>query len=166
MAFLDVIAPYLDWELSRWGAYGLFFLLGTFVVASVSDVKHLSAQKEFLDVWLAFVALMLLLDFWQRDWRIGAPFVVKWLLVLVLSALTHRKIGVLLRLATADVAAMAAAAALLSPLLVVAFFAVVKLLSYPMAPILARGRDVYPFMPVVTLGALGVLALGFAQGIL
>lgn len=161
-----MVAPYLDWELSRWGAYGLFFLLGTFVVASVSDVKHLSAQKEFMDVWFAFAALMLLLDLWQRDWRISAPFLVKWLLVVGLSVLVHRRVGVLLRLATADVAAMAAAAALLSPLLVLAFFGVVKLLSYPMGAVLARGRDVYPFMPVVTLGAVGVLVLGFAQGIL
>ena len=39
-------------------AYGLFFLLGSFTVASLSDLRRMSAQSEFLHVWvLAAVAL-------------------------------------------------------------------------------------------------------------
>lgn len=164
MAF-ESVSPFLAWDLSRWAAYGLFFLLGSFVVASVSDVKHLSAQREFMDVWWLFAGAMLVLDLNGAHWRLDAVIAVKWALIVLLSALSHRRVGIVFRLATGDVAALAAAASLLSPVLVVLFFLIVKLASYPLAPLLARGRNVYPFMPVVTAGTVGVLALGAWQGV-
>ncbi len=163
--FHGALDPFLQWELGRWGAYGLFFLLGSFVVATVSDVKHLSAQREFMDVWWAFAVAILVLDLDAEHWRPGVVFATKWCLVVGLALLVHRRVGVLLKLATADVAACTAAAALLSPLLVVLYYVALKAVSWPAAFVLARGRDVYPFMPVVTIATGGALALAVAQGV-
>ncbi|HVL47163.1 MAG TPA: hypothetical protein VM889_01245 [Candidatus Thermoplasmatota archaeon] len=153
-------SPFVALELSQYEVYGLFFLLGSFVVASVSDLKHLSAQREFMDVWIAVAVILFILDLANANWRPDAPFLVKWGLVILLSLLSWQRVGLVFRLAPADVAACAAAAALLSPLLILLFFMVMKVLSWPLGPLLARGRNVYPFMPVVTLGVVAVL--GFA----
>jgi hypothetical protein len=161
MTFLDAFLPFVEWRLSPWEVYGLFFLLGSFVVASVSDVKHLSAQREFMDVWWAFAVLMLVLQWGLADWRPDAPLVAKWALVALFCALSHNKVGLWLRLAIADVAACAAAAMLLPPGLVLAFFVLLKLLSYPAARLLARGRNAYPFLPVVTAATVVFVAAAF-----
>ena len=42
---LDAFLPFVEWRLSPWEVYGLFFLLGSFVVASVSDVPLKEAAK-------------------------------------------------------------------------------------------------------------------------
>ncbi|MEA3201473.1 MAG: hypothetical protein QOE90_2901 [Thermoplasmata archaeon] len=161
---LDALAPFLAWDLSAWEVYGLFFLLGSFVVATLSDVKHLSAQREFMDVWWAFAVLMLAIQLYAADWRPELPFYLKWGLVLVGALLSHRTLGLWLRLATADVAAIVAAASLFPPLLVVAFFVLLKLLAWPAARLLARGRPAYPFMPVVTVATLLLIALALFSG--
>ena len=161
---LDALEPYLTWRLSPWEVYGLFFLLGSFVVATVSDVKHLSAQREFMDVWWAFAAVMLGVQVYAADFAPPAAFYVKWLLVVVLAALSHRLVGLWLRLATADVAAIVASAALFPPLLVLAYFAALKLLAWPAATLLARGKPAYPFMPVVTVATLLVISLALFTG--
>jgi len=67
---------------------------------------------------------------------------------------------VLFRLAPGDVAALAAAGSLLPPVLIGVFFLAAKGLALALGPALARGRPVYPFMPVVSLATLFVLALG------
>lgn len=161
MTLLDQFLPFVAWNLSRIEVYGLFFLLGSFVVASVSDIKHLSAQREFMDVWWAFAGLMLVLQWGLADWSPSAPLVVKWVLVALFCVLSHNKIGLWLRLAIADVAACAAAAMLLPPGLVLAFFLALKLLSYPAARLLARGKNAYPFLPVVTAATVLFVAAAF-----
>lgn len=150
-------------ELSHWQQFGLAFLLGSFAVATLSDLKYLSAQREFLEVWIVFFLAVLVLDVLRvRDgldpW-IGPAS--RWFLIAVLSVLSHRRVGVLFRLATGDVAALAAAACLLTPTLVLFFYAAAKLLAAVLGPMLARGRPHYPFMPVVSLATLAVLALGW-----
>ncbi len=148
-------------QLGQWQQLGLAFLLGSFAVATWSDLKHLSAQREFLEIWLLFVLAMLALDVYQA--RSGGPWqaaALKWGLIVVLSALSLKRVGVLFRLARADVAALAAAAGLLPPLLVLVFYFTAKGLSVVLGPVLRRGRPYYPFMPVVSLATLAVLALG------
>jgi hypothetical protein len=162
---LDAFLDYLAWDLSRWEVYGLFFLLGSFVVATVSDVKHMSAQREFMDVWWAFGGVMLFVQLYLTDFRPPGPLVVKWLLVVAFALVSHRSVGLWLRLATADVAACVAAASLLSPGLVVVFFVALKLLSYPFSAVLARGRAAYPFMPVVTAATLVLVGGAFVTGV-
>ena len=161
---LGALEPYVSWDLSPWEVYGLFFLLGSFVVATLSDVKHMSAQREFMDVWWAFAAVILGVQVYAADFAPPAAFYVKGALVLLFAGLSHRAVGAWLRLATADVAACVAAAALFPPLLVVAYFVLLKLLAWPAAALLARGRPAYPFMPVVTVATLLVISLSLFTG--
>jgi len=150
--------------LSYWQTLGLAFLLGSFSVATWSDLKRLSAQREFLEIWLVFMCGMLVYDIYQGRVHEGAEWeviAVKWGLIGVLSVLSLDRIGVLFRLARADVEAMAAAASLLSPVLIVAFFVQAKVIAWIIGPLLRRGRTHWPFMPVVTLATLGTLVLGW-----
>ena len=152
----------LSLTLSYWRQLGLAFLLGSFAVATWSDLKRLSAQREFLEIWLAFLAAMLAVDgydvwFGEAAWQVAA---LKWGLIALLSLFSLQALPLpcrLFRLAPADVAALAAAASLLTPILVVLYYLTAKLLSKAIGPLLRRGRY-YPFMPVVSLATVGVLA--------
>lgn len=155
------IEPLLVFDLgSEARLYALFFLLGSFAVATVSDVKHLAAQREFLEVWAVFAFAVLALDLAQAGFEVEPWFVVKWLLVAGFSLASWEKTGPWLRLAIGDVAACAAAASLLPAGLVLGFYVILKLVSVPAAGILARGRSHYPFMPVVTVATVALLAWG------
>jgi hypothetical protein len=161
--------PWLDEALSvalrltPWQQWGLAFLLGSFAVATLSDLKRLSAQREFVEVWLLFLLAVLAFDGWRvHDGRASAPvFFLKWGLILGLSVLSLKRVGVLFRLAPGDVAALAAAASLLTPALVAIYYLAAKGLALALGPVLARGRADWAFMPVVTLATLAVLALGW-----
>lgn len=161
----EEVLPYVAWSLSRYEAYGLFFLLGSFVVASVSDIKHLSAQREFMDVWWAFAVLLFILQWGLSDWSPSGPLILKWVLVVVFAIVSHSIVGWWLRVATADVAAIVAATMLLPPGLVILFMLGLKLLSYPAAWLLARGKNAYPFLPVVTIVTVLFVAGAFWAGI-
>jgi hypothetical protein len=161
---LEDFLPFVALDLGRFEVYGLFFLLGSFAVATLSDIKHMSAQREFMDVWWLVAAALFGIQLWQAGFEPAAPLVAKWVLVALFGLLSHRAIGLWLRLATADVAACVAAAMLLSPGLVLAFFLLLKTLAWPAAKVLARGKPAYPFMPVVTLATIVVLAGTFALG--
>jgi hypothetical protein len=152
----------LSLRLSHGQQLGLAFLLGSFAVATWSDLKYLSAQREFLEVWLFVVVCAFGYDCWRaHQGEIQGPSVVfKWALIGVLSLISLREVGYLFRLARGDVAALAAAAGLLPPLLIVILFVFAKAISYVLAPVLLRGRNVYPFMPVVSAATLLVLVLG------
>src|SRR4029453_15585815 len=138
-------------HLAPWQQCGLAFLLGSFAVATWADLKRLSAQREFVEIWLLFVLAILAFDvyhFYQGEGR-AEPTAqstgVKWGLIALLSLLSLRRVGVLFALAPADVAALAAAASLLPPLHVILFYAVAKLLALGLGPVLSRGRPVWPF---------------------
>jgi hypothetical protein len=157
----DWLTPAL--ELAPMQQFGLAFLLGSFTVATWSDLKRLSAQREFVEIWLLFALAMFGHDAWRAQGG-AVPWVrvgVKWGLIGLASLLSLRAVGVLFRLAPADVAALAAAASLLSPGLIVLFYAVARVLAVVARPLLARGRPAWPFMPVVTLATFAVLALAW-----
>lgn len=144
---------------SFWQQLGLAFLLGSFAVATLSDLKRLSAQREFLEVWVVFVLAVLVYDAYEkhRGNLGGGVLAAKWGFIAVLSLLSWRRVGVLFRLAVGDVAALAAAASLLTPLFIVIFYAVAKLIALGVGPVLRRGRPYWPFMPVVSLSTLAML---------
>jgi hypothetical protein len=155
----------LSLELSPWRQLGLAFLLGSFSVATLSDLRRLSAQQEFVQVWLLFLLGMLTLDVydWYQGYEAGRPLAAKWGLIVLFSLLSLNRVGVLFRLAVGDVAALAAAASLLTPLLIVVLYLAAKAISVFLGPILRRGRMYYPFMPVVSLATLVVLGLGLGM---
>jgi hypothetical protein len=151
----------LSLSLSHAQQLGLAFLLGSFAVATWSDLKHLAAQREFLEVWLLILFGALALDVYEtRRAEAWGTFAVKWGLIALLSALSWRRVGLLFKLALGDVAALAVAACMLSPALIVILYGVAKLLALGLEPVLRRGRPFWPFMPVVSLATLAVLALG------
>lgn len=154
---LDALLPYAAWSLTPWEVYGLFFLLGSFAVATLSDLRTMTAQREFMEVWWVFALAIGVVQAWSVEFDPSGPLLLKWALVAGFAIASHRAVGWWLRLATADVAACTAAAILLSPLLVVVFYGLLKLLSYPAAKVLAAGRAAYPFMPVVTVAALAIV---------
>jgi hypothetical protein len=157
---LPAASEFFRFQLGKWEAYGLFFLLGSFTVATLSDLRRLSAQREFLEIWILFVVGIFGIQLYQEGWTLTTTLAVKWAIVLALSILSWAKVGILFRLAIADVAACAAAASLLAPGFVVVFWLLLKLAAWVEAPLLRRGRSVYPFMPVVMTAT--VLALGLA----
>jgi hypothetical protein len=150
-------------ELTRWQQFGLAFLLGSFAVATWSDLKHLSAQREFVEIWLLFVFAILTLDIYRAyQGQASVPMVgLKWGLIAIFSLLAVRRVGILFQLAPADVAALAAAASLLTPVLVILLYAIAKLIALVIGPWLARGRPTWPFMPVVSLATLVILAFAW-----
>jgi hypothetical protein len=147
-------------DLSVYQVYGIFFLLGSFAVATVSDLRHMAAQREFMDVWLVFAGAMAALDAWQGGFQPDTLLLGKWVLILALSLLSWQRVGVIFQLARADVAAMAAAASLLEPGSIVLFWVLMKVLSLPLGRALRRG-DAYPFLPVVTAATVALLALAW-----
>jgi len=154
----------LSLSLSYWHQLGLAFLLGSFAVATWSDLKRLSAQREFLEIWLAFLVGMLAFDVYDARVREVAAWqvlAVKWGLIVLFSFLSLGRLRLpygLFRLAPADAAALAAAASLLTPLLIILFYLGAKVLSLLIGPLLRRGPH-YPFMPVVSLATVAILAV-------
>lgn len=147
--------------LSWWQQLGLAFLLGSFTVATLSDLKRLSAQREFVEVWLLFVLGVLLFEAYDlhTDRITAATFAVKWGLIALLSFLSYWRVGLLFRLAAADVAALAAAASLLTPTPILILYGIAKVIALLAERLLVRGQLYYPFMPVVSLATLCVLGL-------
>ena len=153
-------------DLAWWQQLGLAFLLGSFTVATLSDIKRLTAQREFLEVWLLFVLGVFAFEFY--DMRVGnldsSRVWVKWGLIALLSFLSLERIGVLFRLARADVAALAASASLLTPILVLIFYGLAKLIAWVLQRIFWSNRTSWPFLPVVSLATIAVMVLGLLVG--
>ena len=148
--------------LSGWQKLGLAFLLGSFTVATLSDIKRLTAQHEFLEVWLLFLLGVFVFEIY--DVRVAklesSKFAVKWGLIALLSILSFQRIGILFRLAKGDVAALAAAASLLTPTLILIFYALAKLIAWVLQRLIWPNRTSWPFLPVVSLATIAVMVLG------
>ena len=112
----------------------------------------MSAQREFLEVWLLIITVVLIYDIWvameSEEWLMLA---VKWGLIILFAVLSHSAIGIFFKLARADVAACAAAACILAPVLIILLFIILKITDLMMRPVLRRfgNGGAYPFMPVV-----------------
>ncbi len=147
--------------------YGLFFLLGTFAVASLSDLKRLSAQREFFEIWIGFVAVMLLYDVYTKTGL--SILALKWILIAAFAVLSSQRIGKIFSLARADVTAISAAAALLNPFYIVIYYIILWITDKIMGPVISRifgikkkkGAE-YPFLPIVLAATIIVLLIGIS----
>src|SRR5258707_15387484 len=93
-------------RLLLWQQFGLAFLLGSFAVATLSDLKRLSAQRELLEIWLLFLVVILGLDVYEAGVSQSVAWqriAVKWGLIALFSLLSFRQVGVLFQLAFGDV---------------------------------------------------------------
>ncbi len=122
----------------------------------------MSAQRGFFVFWLLIIVVVLIYDICMamdsEEWLMVA---VKWGLILLFAILSNGYIGTYFRLAKADVAACAAAACILAPILIILLFIMLKIADLAMRPVLRLfGKDgAYPFMPVVLVGLLSTLAI-------
>ena len=143
-----------DWlvlELTQFQLYGLVFLLGSFTVATLSDLKYMKAQAEFVEVWILCLVAFLVLDVWRLEEPEHHQFAAKWILILVFMLVSNRYIGILFKLARGDVMACAAVMALLTPPLIIIFILCILVLNIFLKPILRAfgSKSAYPFMPVI-----------------
>jgi len=152
---LELIEQLLIIKLSSIQIYLLWFLLGSFTVATLSDLKHLSAQKEFLEVWVLFVLAMLGTDIYFHYFILENVFYlsVKWGLIFIFLPLYFHYFR---KIAWGDIFAKMAACSLFSPLLIIVFVILVRIVDFLTRFIWKRyGRaGVYPFMPVILLTTL------------
>ncbi|MDO9536758.1 MAG: hypothetical protein Q7J68_00375 [Thermoplasmata archaeon] len=158
-----MLPEWLILTLSPFQLYGLVFLLGSFTVASLSDLKRMSAQSEFVEVWVLCLIAFIVLDLWEFGDMENIQFMIKWALIIVFIAISNKHIGALFKLATGDVMACAVVMALLTPAFIIIFIVLLKILDLVFRPVL-RGfgsRDAYPFMPVVLVGTIAVITLVF-----
>jgi hypothetical protein len=135
--------------------YALAFLLGSFSVATLSDLKRMSAQSEFVSVWAIIAIGLFIIDVYlvgtdRMTWDI---FGLKWILIVVFSLLSHERVGIYFRLATGDVVAMMSAAAIMGPVGVVVFYVLVKVVDWATRPVWKSfgTETAYPFMPPIFL---------------
>jgi len=165
------IIQYFSIYLTSAQIYGLFFLLGTFTVAALSDLKRLSAQREFFEVWLGFILIMFVYDVYiyyegNPDVSVNTyMLILKWILIAGFAVLSYQKVGKLFSLARADVAAVSATAALLNPFYIVVYYIVLWLTDKVIAPVLFRicgWKSAYPFLPVVLAATIIVLLIGMS----
>ncbi|MFP4045631.1 MAG: hypothetical protein ACLFS3_01065 [Candidatus Aenigmatarchaeota archaeon] len=150
---------FLALELSTYQLYGLFFLLGSLLVSSASDLKRMVAQSEFFEIWTIFTATMFVLDFYPGIFSLdfsGGSF-LKWGLILGVCVFSWSKTGIIFSVARMDVAAMAAVMSLLNPYSLVLFVVLLKVIDLVERPLLRSG-DRYPFLPVVLTTVLIVLS--------
>ncbi len=147
---LAELADGLYLQMSTYQIYALFFLMGSLVVSSISDIKKTAAQKEFFHFWVAFTVLMFVVEIYPMlaGGGTSAAFWSKWVLIVVFSLLSWRKTGFVFRLAKMDVAAVAAVSSLFGVYTLVVFYVLLKIVSVVEGPILSSG-DRYPFLPVV-----------------
>ncbi len=152
----------LSLSLSNFQLYGLIFLLGSFSVASLSDLKRMSAQREFLEIWLLFSLVFLGNDIFI-GYTEGADLTIyiKWGLIGVFLILWFFK--VILKTAVGDALACVAVMSLLTPLFIIIFLIFLKLSEALMGPLLKAmfgGKDSYPFLPVVSIATIITLIVG------
>jgi hypothetical protein len=155
---------WLDFSMSQIQLYGLAFLLGSYSVATLSDMKRMSAQSEFVSIWAIITIGVFVIDVYLMGIRelIWEIFTAKWLIIVFFSLISHERIGIYFGLATGDVVAIMAAAALLAPVLVFALYILLKIVDVVMRPALFSfgTKTAYPFMPVIFVATIIVLVVG------
>ena len=137
-------------------------MLVSIFIASLSDLVRMSARRGFFVFWLLIIVVVLIYDLYMAmDSEEWLMMEVKWGLMVLFVILSNSVFGIYLKLAKADVAACVAAACLLTPILIILLFILLKVLDFIMRPVLCffGKKDAYPFMPVVLLGLLATLAI-------
>ena len=154
---------YLVYDFRGATLFALWFLLGSQAVAGLSDLRRMSAQREFLEIWVAFTLVVLGIDGWRvyQGEADLSVYGVKWGLIIVAGLLSWEHVGVLFRLARGDVWGIVAVCSLFNPLFVVIYVVLLKVADLVMRPGLRAfgSGSAYPFIPVVLVATLATVAL-------
>lgn len=141
--------------------YGLVFLLGSFTVATLSDLRRMAAQKDFAEVWAAFTLLFLLYDVYHIDQASPIMLAGKWLLI-AFFIIASLKITIhWYVLSLMDISAVTAVMSLLDAPHVLLYYFITIVLKELMNPILKKFGDAgaYPFLPVVLASTAAIFAV-------
>lgn len=148
-------------------SYALIFLLGSFTVASLSDLRRMAAQRDFAEVWFFFTFAFLLYDLYGMTATgvLDINLLAKWAIVLVfvvVSINTH-----LLSISLMDVAAVCSVLSLLDITYIVLYLITLVIIKEILGPVLRRFGDTgaYPFLPVVLVATIVLLAIIWSGGI-
>jgi len=138
-------------SLGQFQLYGIVFLLGSFSVAALSDLRRMSAQVEFTEIWAVFIGIFFIIDIitWQSaDQKM---LLLKWLLILFFALVSNARFGLLFRVARGDLLACAAVLIILPFFLGLVFIILLKVMDLILKPLLRRAGSgsAYPFIPVV-----------------
>ncbi len=157
-----MLPEWLILDLTQNQLYGLVFLIGSFTVATLSDLKYMKAQSEFVEIWVLAFIVFLVIDIWKWDSLDQTQTMIKWAIIFIFMLLSHHSIGVIFKLARGDVFACAAVMALMSPALIVVFIIILKVSDLLFRPILRKfgSGNAYPFMPIVMCGTLAIMGIG------
>lgn len=140
--------------------YLLWFLLGSFTVATLSDIKHLSAQREFLQIWLLFAFIMFATDIYYHYYLVHNTVyvLVKWGLIFIFIPVYFKTVQ---KVAWGDIFAKMAACSVLAPFFVVLFIIIIQIVDTISKRIsIKRGRTgAYPFMPAIFFTTIVLLAI-------
>ena len=124
----------LPLSLTRLQLYGLVFLMGSFSVVTLSDLRRMSAQKEFIEIWILFFFSFLIYDLYigytlEADWILYA----KWLLI-VLFFVVWWSGQSFFKTTIGDVCACLAVMVLLTPLFILLFLLGLKIFDLLLKP--------------------------------
>jgi hypothetical protein len=141
--------------------YGFLFLLGSFTVASLSDLKRMAAQKEFAEVWVLFALVFLGYDFYRLASIPIEVFIAKWSMIIIFAVFSWRFFGVILSLSEMDLTAACAAMALMNPVYILGYYITLVFLKIIFRPILNRFGDgiSMPFLPVILMATTLILLI-------
>ena len=78
-----MLPEWLVLDLTQNQLYGLVFLIGSFTVATLSDLKYMKAQAEFVEVWILAFIVFLAIDIWRWENLDQTQTMIKWGLVFV-----------------------------------------------------------------------------------
>jgi len=161
---MDILSVFSDFSISPIRLYFVSFVLGSFSVATLSDIKHMTAKREFLEIW-AIIFLFAISYEGYLVWNNRMdylPFALKWGIILFFAFISYEGVGIYFRIAIGDVLACIAAAAVFPAALALIFFLVLKAVNLVLRPFLGvvGDRSGYPFMPVIFVSV--ILAVGIA----
>jgi len=159
----EIILQLLFSEVTKIQFYGLIFLLGSFTVASLSDLRRMAAQKDFMEVWLLFTVIISLYDIYLvwNETLTPSGFFLKWILIVGFALASWKYVHFLFSLADMDIAAITSMASLLSPFYIIVFYLLLLILNHIMAPSLKKFGNgfLYPFLPVVFTSSVLILII-------
>jgi len=146
----QLIQQLLIINISNIQIYLLWFLLGSFTVATLSDLKHMSAQKEFVQIWFLFVLAMFLTDIYYNYYleQNIIYLAIKWGIILVFLPVYFHYIR---HVAWGDISAKMAACSLLPPVFILIFIVFIRIIDKLTRRLWQKwGKGgKYPFMPVI-----------------
>ncbi len=157
--------------------YGLIFLLGSFTVAAVSDLRRMLAQRDFAEVWFVFTGIFFVYDAYlslSENFSFS-NFILKWAIIGIFALLSYKFVNLLFSLSLMDITAICAVGSLLDITYLVAFYIMLIVINEILkpflkditkrhitpAPAVVDRIDVYPFLPVVLVSTFLILVLAW-----